>query len=194
MLTPLMLLLGSCSLGGADTESIQKSEGSRPTAQPVSPVRVPGLESCARLPTSAASEIGGERLPDLSLPCLTGGPAINISEFDGQPMVVNLWATWCGPCREEMPVLQDAYELYAGEVSFVGVSTMDNSEAAGAFLRDVGVTYPQVVDVDGQLLDHLRIPGLPVTVVLDQRGFVATRHVGPLTHDTLRQLIAGVAS
>jgi thiol-disulfide isomerase/thioredoxin len=189
-----MLLLGGCSLGGADTESIQKSEGSRPTAQPVSPVRVPGLESCARLPTSAASEIGGERLPDLSLPCLTGGPAINISEFGGQPMVVNLWATWCGPCREEMPVLQDAYELYAGEVSFVGVSSMDDSEAAGAFLRDVGVTYPQVVDVDGQLLDHLRIPGLPVTVVLDQRGVVATLHVGPLTHDTLRQLIAGVAS
>ncbi len=93
-----------------------------------------------------------------------------------------------------MPVLQDAYERYAGEVSFVGMSTMDDSEAAGAFLRDVGVTYPQVVDVDGQLLDHLRIPGLPVTVVLDQRGFVATRHVGPLTHDTLRQLIASVAS
>ena len=159
VLTLLVLLLSSCSLGGADTDSVQKGEGSRPTAQPVSPVRVRGLESCAKLPASAASEIGGERLPDLSLPCLTGGPAINISEFGGQPMVVNLWATWCGPCREEMPVLQGAYERYAGEVSFVGVSTKDNSEAAGAFLQDVGVAYPQIVDVDGQLLDHLRIPG-----------------------------------
>jgi len=93
-----------------------------------------------------------------------------------------------------MPVLQGAYERYAGEVSFVGVNTKDNPEAAGAFLRDMGVTYPQVVDADGQLLNGLEIPGLPVTVVLDQRGIVATRHVGPLADGTLRQLIDGVAS
>jgi cytochrome c biogenesis protein CcmG/thiol:disulfide interchange protein DsbE len=192
--TLLMLLLSSCSLDGADTESAQGDAASPVRAQPVSPVRVPGLEPCAKLPTSGASEVGGERLPDLSLPCLTGESAINISKLGGRPVVVNLWATWCGPCRDEMPFLQVAYERYAGDVSFVGVITKDNPKGAGAFLHDVGVTYPQLVDVDGQLLDHLAIPGLPVTVVLDQRGLVVTRHVGPLAHDSLRELIDGVAS
>jgi cytochrome c biogenesis protein CcmG/thiol:disulfide interchange protein DsbE len=107
----------------------------------VKPVRVAGLESCATLPTSAASETGGERLPDLSLPCLTDGPAIDLSKLGGRPVVVNLWATWCGPCREEIPVLQDGYERYAGKVSFVGVDTKDSPEGAGGFLRDVGVSY-----------------------------------------------------
>lgn len=194
LLTGLGLVLSSCSIGDADRESVQGSAATPAVAEPVKPVRVPGLESCASLPTSAASEIGAERLPDLSLPCLTDGPAINISDFDGRPVVVNLWATWCGPCREEMPVLQDAHERYAGEVSFVGVNTKDSPDGAGAFLQEVGVTYPQLVDVDGQLLDRLGIPGLPVTVVLDERGRVATRHVGPLTHETLRELVDGAAA
>ncbi len=194
VLTLLVLLLSGCSLGGPDTESIQESKGSRTGPQRVSPVRVPALASCARLTTSTARDVGGERLPDLSLPCLSGGPAIDISEFGGRPVVVNLWATWCGPCREEMPVLQDAYERYAGEVSFVGVNTKDDPEGAGAFLEEVGVTYPQLVDVDGQLLGHLGFPGLPVTVVLDRRGLLASRHVGPLADHSLRELIDGVAS
>ena len=191
LLTGLVLLLSSCSIG-ADTEAVPP-EASAPERQAFSPVRVPGLEPCANLPVAQAGDVGGERLPALSLPCLTGGQATNISELAGRPVLVNLWATWCGPCREEMPVLHDAYKQYAGEVAFVGVDTKDNPEAAAAFLREVGVTYPQLVDVDGRLLEHLGIPGLPVTVVLDERGRVATRHVGPLTDETVRELVDGVA-
>lgn len=193
VLTLLVLLLSSCSVGGADTESVERDAAGPAGTRPVSSIRVPGLESCAKLPTSTASDVGGERLPGLSLPCLTGGSATNISELGGRPVVVNLWATWCAPCREEMPVLQEAYERYAGDVSFVGVNTSDNREGAGEFVQDIGVTYPQLVDVDGHLIDHLGIPGLPVTVVLDQRGLVTTRHVGALTHDSLRELIDSVA-
>jgi cytochrome c biogenesis protein CcmG/thiol:disulfide interchange protein DsbE len=193
-LTGLVLLLSSCSVGDADTETGPSGAASVAADQVFSPVRVPGLESCAKLPASQAADVGGERLPDLSLPCLTGGPAVDLSQLAGRPVLVNLWATWCGPCREEMPILEDAYKQYAGEVSFVGVDTQDNPEAAAAFLREVGVTYPQLVDVDGQLLDHLGIPGLPITVVLDERGRVASRHVGPLTHETLRELVDGAAA
>lgn len=194
LLTGLVLTLSSCSVGDADTEAVPSEAAGVAAEQVFSPVWVPGLESCTKLPASQDGDAGGERLADLSLPCLTGGPAVNLSQLAGRPVLVNLWATWCGPCREEMPILEDAYKQYAGEVSFVGVDTQDNPEAAAAFLREVGVTYPQLVDKDGQLLDHLGIPGLPVTVVLDDRGRVATRHVGPLTHETLRDLVDGVAA
>ncbi len=85
VLAGLVLVLSSCSVGGADTESVRDNAASAAGAQSVSPVRVPDLESCTKLPTSTASEMGGERLPNLTLPCLIGGPAINISEFGGRP-------------------------------------------------------------------------------------------------------------
>lgn len=75
-------------------------------------------------------------------------------------------------------------------MQFLGVNTQDTTEAAAAFLPDVGVTYPQLIDIDGNLLDHLRIPGLPVTVLLHPDGSIAAQHIGQLTPDTLEDLLA----
>lgn len=158
------------------------------------PVAVAGVESCAVLPQQAPSRAAaGERLPALELPCLVPGPAVDLSALGGRPVLVNLWATWCGPCRDEMPLLQAAYTRHGDDVQFLGVNTRDTTEAAAAFLPEVGVTYPQVVDLDGKLLDHLRIPGLPVTVLLRPDGSIAGQHIGELEPDTLEDLLANTS-
>lgn len=155
------------------------------------PVAVAGVESCAVLPQQPPSlAAAGDRLPALYLPCLIPGPAVDLSALGGRPVLVNLWATWCSPCRDEMPLLQAAHDQHGEDVQFLGVNTQDTTEAAAAFLPDVGVTYPQVVDLDGKFLDHLRIPGLPVTVLLHPDGSIAARHIGELTSDTLEDLLA----
>jgi thiol-disulfide isomerase/thioredoxin len=104
-------------------------------------------------------------------------------------MVVNLWATWCQPCREEMPMLQAAQKRYGARVQFIGVNTKDQPEWAAEFLHDVRVTYPQVVDFDGQLLASVRSPGLPVTLVLDGQGAVAGRKIGRISEERLTELV-----
>lgn len=188
----LALVLTGCAVSESAIDGTAEPATSTVT-QRVGPIEARGVESCAKLPTTRAhSRPDGERLPKLVLPCLTDGPSVNLVRLGGRPVIVNLWASWCGPCRDEMPIMQDAYERYGEQVGFMGVNTKDDVRSAAAFLEDVGVTYPEVVDLDGRLLGHLRSPGLPVTVVLDSSGAVANLHVGPLTAKSLRDLVEPV--
>ncbi|MGI8693582.1 MAG: TlpA family protein disulfide reductase [Geodermatophilaceae bacterium] len=163
-----------------------------PTAEHTA-TAVRGVASCAELPQeSGTTAPAADRLPTLQLPCLTPGPDIDLAALRGRPVLINLWASWCVPCREEMPLLQAAHERYGEQVQFLGVDTMDSADLAADFLVETGVTYPQLVDVDGDLLHHLRIPGLPVTVVLDADGRVATKHIGELSTESIDNLLTGL--
>lgn len=198
--TVTAMLLAACA-GNAGSGAIEVTTSpapgverglSNPTPQHTA-VPVAGVDSCDVLPQQASTVNREEdRLPPLRLPCLTPGPAVDLSALGGRPVLVNLWATWCAPCREEMPLLAATAERYASTVQFLGVNTQDSTEAAAAFLPEVGVTYPQVIDADGDLLAHLRIPGLPVTVVLDADGRVVGKHIGQLKPDSLEDLLATV--
>lgn len=154
------------------------------------PVDVPGAASCADIPQAPAAGPVKDGLPALRLECLTAGPAVDLAAVRGRPVLVNLWATWCGPCREEMPLLQSTSEQHAGAVQFLGVDTKDRPAAAARFLAEVGVTYPNVVDPDGDLLAHLRLPGLPVTLLLDAEGRLVGKHIGQLKQASLDDLLA----
>lgn len=180
-----MSLAGCGSAGGASVTA---------SAPQSSAPEIPGLASCADLPTQdPPNDSVTDRLTPLQLPCLTSGPTIDLSTLGGGPVLINLWASWCGPCREEMPVLQAAHESYGDQVAFLGVNTEDTTEAAASFLIDIGVTYPQVVDVDGDLLANLGPPGLPVTVVLGSDGRVAGTYIGQLDTQGIADLLAAVA-
>lgn len=157
------------------------------------PTPVKGLADCNTIPTDPHSD-SDEQLPSLRLPCLTTPTAVNLADLGGRPILINLWATWCGPCREEMPVLQAASERYADEVVFVGVNTMDQPEAAAGFLQEVGVTYPQLVDLDGNLLKYTRVKGLPVTLLLDSTGRESTRHIGELRTDQIDDFVSDITA
>lgn len=154
------------------------------------PTAVPGVASCDVLPQVPGSEPVAEGLPSLRLECLTPGPAVDLAALRGRPVLINLWATWCGPCREEMPLLQTNSERHADRVQFLGVDSRDSAAQAGPFLAKVGVTYPNVVDPDGDLLAHLRVPGLPVTLLLDADGRVVGKHIGQLKQSSLDDLLA----
>ena len=125
-------------------------------------------------------------LPELGLPAKT----VSLSQFRGRPVVVNFWASWCPPCRKEMPTLAATAGRLAGKVDFVGVDTNDNRSAALAFAAKTGVTYPLAFDPHGSVASTYGVYGLPTTIFVSPRGRLLARQVGALTEGRLDQLLA----
>lgn len=113
-----------------------------------------------------------KRLPDLTLQGFQGGPSLDLGELRG-PAVINLWASWCGPCRREMPVIEEFSQQNPG-VPVLGIDFQDRQEQAAADLvRRTGVSYPIYADPTGELSGRApfpRVRGLPFTVLVDERG------------------------
>ncbi|WP_042381454.1 TlpA family protein disulfide reductase [Streptacidiphilus melanogenes] len=151
--------------------------------------------------TTATSTVSvGDRGAPLALAGhgLDGRP-LNLSSYRGHVVVLNIWGSWCGPCRAEAGGLEQVFEAYRAKgVQFVGVDTRDLDPApARAFARTAGLRYPSLYDPDGSLLLSLP-PGtvnpqaIPSTLVLDRRGRVAVRALQPLTSAQLTSLLAPV--
>lgn len=123
----------------------------------------------------------GTEFPQLVLPCLGGGPDVDVrSAPPGRPMLVNVWGSWCVPCREEVPALVDFAEKAGDRVGVVGVLTQDTLVKGLAFSRDFGIRYPSVVDDDGTVM-RLFAPGPPVTLFLAADGRIVHRAIGKIT-------------
>lgn len=144
--------------------------------------REAGLTDCA--PGTADPASGDQALPDVTLPCLGGGPDTDLATLRG-PMVINLWASWCGPCRKELPVLQGFHERYGDRVSLLGVDWNDPHPAAAIQLAgDSKVTYPLVADPQDDVSGAGVFPvvhGLPQSVLVDADGaisYVSLQEVG----------------
>jgi cytochrome c biogenesis protein CcmG/thiol:disulfide interchange protein DsbE len=103
----------------------------------------------------------------------------------GTPVVVNVWASWCPPCRAEMPLLERAADEFDGRVVFLGVASRDSVPAAAEFLDEVGVTYPNVFDATGQVREDLELRGFPTTYVFDADGELREAVVGGVTEPRL---------
>jgi thiol-disulfide isomerase/thioredoxin len=120
----------------------------------------------------------GPELPELVLPCLGGGPDVDLrSAAPGRPTLVNVWATWCPPCVEEVPDLVAFREKAGDRVGLVGVLTQDTPGQALEFARQFGMHWPSVVDDQGEVLRAFR-PGPPVTLFLDAEGRVVHKRSG----------------
>ena len=128
--------------------------------------------------------------PAFDLPRV-GQPAerVTLAQFAGRPLVVNFWASWCVPCREEMPALQAVVDRLAGRVGFVGVNHQDGADAAADFERQVGVTYPSGRDSDGGVARAYGVLGLPTTVLVDPRGRIVARRLGEVNEAELLALL-----
>lgn len=125
-----------------------------------------GIEACA--PGTADRVKDG--LEKAALPCLGGGKDVDPSRLRG-PLVVNLWAQWCGPCRKELPYYQAFHEKYAGTVDVLGIDWTDTRpDLALKLARTTGVTYPLVADPQGKLLSGKK--GLPVLILVGADGTV----------------------
>lgn len=123
--------------------------------------------------------------PDFSLYTLNNEP-INLKALRGKPALLNFWATWCPPCRQEMPDLQAAYEQYGADLNFLAVNVKESAGVIAPFVQEMGATFPVLVDEDGAVSGGLyEVSGIPTTFFLDARGVIVARHVGPLTEDTI---------
>ena len=130
-----------------------------------------GIEDCPEPePAPGPRAEGDAGLPDVELACLGGGRPVRLSELPG-PAVVNLWASWCKPCRDELPLLARADRELGDRVRFVGIDVADAApEAALRLAHQSGVTFPQLADPDSSARAGLRVSGLPQTVFVDARG------------------------
>ena len=118
-----------------------------------------------------------ERLPDVTLQPLGRGAAVDLAHVRG-PMVINLWASWCAPCRDELPHYQAFAKKYAGQVDVLGVDWQETrTDAAKKLARDTGVTYPLVADPEGRL----RTQVLPKLILVDRDGQVAFQEYVKIT-------------
>ncbi|MCB9411870.1 MAG: TlpA family protein disulfide reductase [Actinobacteria bacterium] len=131
--------------------------------------------------------------PEISGKTLDGGTWSSADAL-GDVTVLNVWASWCAPCRAEAPALQRSYESHLDQgVQFVGINTRDTDAAANAFVARYGITYPNLVDPDGQvqlqLRDSLPPQSIPSTLFLDKQGRVAARVLGEIDPTRLDGII-----
>ncbi|GAB1643517.1 TlpA family protein disulfide reductase [Krasilnikovia sp. MM14-A1259] len=172
---PLALVLAACT---AEARSPAPQSGPSPFADCAAlAAPPPSAEAPAAAPSAAAA--GDVTLPDLELPCFTGGAPVRLAGLRG-PAVVNVWASWCAPCRTELPAMQRLADRAAGRLTVVGVDTGDDREAAAGFATDQQVTLPTLYDRDKKLIAALGRTTLPVTVFVDGQGHA---HVEPLPLD-----------
>ena len=146
------------------------------------------LDRCPDQPDDAAT--GARTLPAVTLDCLGGGE-LDLGRAPGTPTVVNLWASWCTPCREELPVIQEFAEAAEGRVQVVGVISKDGVPQAESFASDAGVSFPGAFDGEGRLMAEMGLPGLPATYFLDADGALVHTETGPVDSlDELEELAA----
>ncbi len=129
------------------------------------------------LPAFAASSSGPAPSFQLSG---RGGKAINLAQFKGQVVMINFWATWCGPCRQEMPLLEDIYKKYkAMGFTMLGVNVEPDSAGAEAWLsKQKSVSFPIAFDTDSKVSKLYKVAGMPSTVFVDRKGNVRVMHKG----------------
>src|ERR687893_2553569 len=135
----------------------------------------------------------GERepAPELELPRLSGNGVGSLEDYRGRVVVLNFWASWCKPCREESPLLQRWQErLEKQGATVLGVDTLDEIGHARAFVDEYGLTYPMLRDGDGSTREPFGILGFPETFVIDRHGRIAAIQRGPVTAEFMRERVA----
>jgi len=139
--------------------------------------------------------VAGHPAPDFEL-VSTDGETIRLSDFRGQPVIVNFWATWCGPCRAEFPDFQEASVDNADRLVIIGVNntTADQPDQVVPFMQEFGITFPIVLDETGETVKEYRILGLPTTVFIDSNGIVNEVFTGPINKAYIESKISELSS
>jgi thiol-disulfide isomerase/thioredoxin len=171
LLAVLVLVSALTACNPKDLPTPNKSRIDVNTPELVQAKKAAGVEDCVAGTGKAVD--GG--LPAVTLPCLGGGPDVDLATLRG-PMVVSLWAYWCEQCRDEMPVLQQFHQRYSDQVAVLGVDYLDPQvTGALALMAETGATYPSLADPDGDLSAQQPFPvirGLPYLAFVDADGVV----------------------
>ena len=128
----------------------------------------------------------GDPAPDGALPRLEGEGTESLADYRGRWVLVNIWASWCDPCREESPALQEFQREHGGEdFTVLGIDSADLSDDGRAFVEEFGLTYPQLHDGDGDFADEFGATGVPESYLVDPRGRVRVIAKGTVSEQYL---------
>lgn len=119
------------------------------------------------------------------------GQTLKLSDLRGKVVVLNVWASWCGPCKDEAGELNRSYDLYKGrDVAFLGIAFNDDTDPMRQFVKQYKVAYPVALDPEGRISIGLGITGVPETYLIDPQGNLTQKWVGPITAQQLNGLLA----
>ena len=146
-------------------------------------------------PNSVGLLVVGNPAPDFMLSTLDGVD-VSLSQFRGQPVLINFWASWCTPCREEMPELVRAYEAHKAEgfvILGLNLTYSDSVPDARAFASEFHVTFPVLLDKEGAMAERLyQIPGIPTSIFINRDGTIERIQVGVMNGKQIKEYIAEI--
>ena len=191
-----MLLFGDDLFGGRQNQvPVAGDAGETTVLDQV--VEFPTAESSvAEIPSSNPGILDvGDKALNFTLNDLDGSP-VSLADFRGQPVIVNFWATWCAPCRIEMPELQAAYEAYQDEgLVILAVNEAESAEIARAYFEEeMGLTFTAVLDEDGAIATAFGNFALPSTFFVDAEGTITVIHRGPMTFEQIEEYLTATIS
>jgi peroxiredoxin len=195
LVASFVLLLGLLGWGVSQSTLLPALQGERAsTTTPAAlPTPRPVGGTGAIVPTREPEPGPGADAPEFGLERFGGG-TLRLSELRGQVVVLNFWASWCPPCRAEMPFFEKTYRAYRERgVTVVGVAIQDDPEDSRALLEELGITYPNGSDVGDEIALSYRVAGLPTTVFIGHDGKVAKKWLGSLSEQQLVALVEEVA-
>lgn len=140
---------------------------------------------------TASAARRGQVAPDFSLETLTG-ETLRLSDFRGRPVLLNFWNSWCPPCRTEMSELQQVQEALGDRVVILAINLLyqeDRLEDVYAFVREQGLTFPILLDRDGQVVTDYRVGSLPTSFFVDAEGKIYLVQVGPMTRSFIESIL-----
>jgi cytochrome c biogenesis protein CcmG, thiol:disulfide interchange protein DsbE len=129
--------------------------------------------------------------PDFSLPTLSG-ETVSLKQFRGKPVVLNFWATWCLPCREEMPLLQKVYAQNEPGLEILAINNAEADSAVRPFAEELGLSFPVLLDSDGAITRLFRVSGFPASIFIDSEGIIRYQHVGILSPEQLHRYLTDI--
>jgi peroxiredoxin len=137
----------------------------------------------------------GQEAPDFSLPDLNG-KLVKLSELRGQPVLINFWATWCIPCKQEMPAIDAAYQAHKDQgFTVLAIEIEEPADEVTQYVQDLKLTFTPLLDRDPRVFDRYGVRAMPSSFFIDRQGKVSAVHFGPLTNqqleDNLQAILAG---
>jgi peroxiredoxin len=139
-----------------------------------------------------------DRLPTMNAPAPNfelkniSDEVVSFDEYRGKPVLLNFWATWCAPCRIEMPVFQDSFDEYGGDLSVIAINNAESKEDVQDFVDEFGLTFDFLLDPDAEIQEIYQINGYPTTFIIDSDGVIRVRHIGLISDDQLERYLTKI--